>query len=257
MPQKSSLKSRKKSIEAAMAAASAGGSKSTKQASGEKKERCEADAKVRAPAPRERSAPREDSVSRAEHLIPTDSETLRVLAERAKIYARPQKSKRNSLGGDAFVQVGFGGDDRYGIPFEYAEEILMVGDLTPVPGTPPHIAGVINLRGTLLTVINMNRFFGLEHSNEDNTFSQIAVISDHTSRFGMLVSTVDGSVSYRPEDLTPSISGIKNQGHSFVRGIHSSTVAILDICALIEDPSIIIDERRHHSANNTNKGTKS
>ena len=227
MSKKPGLKGRNNSIKAAMTAAGSGDGKAVAAA-----KKAEVVPVLPAVLP----------VLDAAHKIPTDPDTLRILNERAEIYARPPKSKRTNHGSEAFIQVGLGGVDCYGIPFGHADEIVLAGDVTPVPGTPAHIAGVVNLRGTLLTVINLNLFIGLP-AMADSEAHQIVVVSEYDMRFGVLVSRVDGSVSFSPEELTPSVDGTGNPGNNFVRGIYAGKVAVLDPVALMQNAAFKVDQK--------------
>lgn len=51
--------------------------------------------------------------------------------------------------------------DRYGIPVEHARQILLAVRVTPLPGSPPVVEGVVDVRGALVPVFDMSRRFGL------------------------------------------------------------------------------------------------
>lgn len=227
MTKKPGLMGRNKSIKAAMEAAGPGDAKAVSAAK-----------KAKAVPVSSAAAP----VLTAAQKFPADPDILRILNERAEIYARPPKSKRTSQGSEAFIQVGLGGFDCYGIPFGYADEIVLAGDITPVPGTPAHISGVVNLRGMLLTVVDLRLFFGLTSVLESEA-RQIVVVSGDDMRFGILVSRIDGSVQFDSEELSPSVDGTGKSGSNFVRGIHAGKVAVLDLAALIQNPGFKVDQK--------------
>lgn len=172
----------------------------------------------------------------ASDLMPKDPDAVRILDERAALHARPPRSRRAAHGGDAYVQVDFGGPDRYGIPFAYASEVVAAGDITPVPGTPDHIAGVINLRGTLLTVVDPRSLLGLP-AGPRGPGARIVVVAGDGLRFGVLAHRVDDRVAYEEKDLGPPIGG-----RAFVRGIHAGRTAVLDMEALFSAPVLIVDQ---------------
>ena len=47
------------------------------------------------------------------------------------------------------------GKEEFGIQVKYVREIMGVQDITPVPGTPAHLKGVINLRGRVIPVVDL------------------------------------------------------------------------------------------------------
>ena len=53
-----------------------------------------------------------------------------------------------------FVTVMIGGQ-LFGLPIGQVQDVFIVGDVTPVPLAPPDIAGVLNLRGRIITAIDM------------------------------------------------------------------------------------------------------
>ncbi len=52
------------------------------------------------------------------------------------------------------------GNEEYGVPVLKVREIIKVMDITQVPQVPPHVLGVINLRGKVIPVIDLRRKFG-------------------------------------------------------------------------------------------------
>jgi purine-binding chemotaxis protein CheW len=54
------------------------------------------------------------------------------------------------------------GNEEYGVPVLKVREIIKVMDITQVPQVPPHVLGVINLRGKVIPVIDLRRKFGFD-----------------------------------------------------------------------------------------------
>src|SRR5439155_26042073 len=52
-------------------------------------------------------------------------------------------------------------DEQYGLESAYVREVYPMKELTPLPCTPPFVLGLINLRGQILSVIDIKKFFGL------------------------------------------------------------------------------------------------
>ena len=51
------------------------------------------------------------------------------------------------------------GKEEFGIQVKHVREIMGVQDITAVPGTPPHLKGVINLRGKIIPVVDLRLKF--------------------------------------------------------------------------------------------------
>ncbi|MBI2884623.1 MAG: chemotaxis protein CheW, partial [Candidatus Omnitrophica bacterium] len=53
------------------------------------------------------------------------------------------------------------GTEWYGLPIAKARTVVRVGHVTPLPSVPPHVIGIVNLRGEVLSVTDLRRLFGL------------------------------------------------------------------------------------------------
>jgi purine-binding chemotaxis protein CheW len=81
-------------------------------------------------------------------------------------------------------------NEEYGVPIDSVQEIVRVPDeLTHVPKTPAFIEGVINLRGSVLPVVDQRRRFGLE-GIERNDRQRIMVFTIAGVRTGFIVDSV-------------------------------------------------------------------
>jgi purine-binding chemotaxis protein CheW len=174
----------------------------------------------------------------ASSMMPTDEISRRVLRERAQVLATVAVVEDEETV-DQFLRFRLGLVERYGIPYTFLQELLHVGNLARVPCTPASIAGVVNHRGELLTVIDLKHFFRIEPIPMSNE-TRIVVVQHGTIRTGILVDEVDGNEQYRVSDLAPPLSseGVSNMEH--VLGIHKGNVTMLNIDALLSDPALLV-----------------
>jgi len=86
------------------------------------------------------------------------------------------------------------GAEEYGLPVLKVREIIKVMDITRVPQVPPHVLGVINLRGKLIPVVDLRRKFGLADQEYDER-TCIIVADVHVSAAKVMMGVVVDSVS--------------------------------------------------------------
>ncbi|QXE92982.1 chemotaxis protein CheW [Geomonas subterranea] len=111
------------------------------------------------------------------------------------------------------------GREEYGVDINSVQEIIRGGGITEVPGAPPHVSGVINLRGKIIPVVNLRRRFG-RPDVEENEEQRIVVVELGEKRLGMLVDSVRQVIQFSaslveemPEDATtPEASYIGGMG---------------------------------------------
>src|SRR5882672_12469111 len=87
-----------------------------------------------------------------------------------------------------YVTATIGGQ-LFGLPIQRVQDVFMPERLTRVPLAPPEIAGVLNLRGRIVTLIDMRRRFGLGERKDDDPYMAIGVESRGES-YGLLIDNV-------------------------------------------------------------------
>ena len=121
-------------------------------------------------------------------------------------------------------------DETYGIDVMRVQEVLPVSEIAPVPGAPPYVLGIINLRGNVVTVIDTRMRFGLE-SREPDDASRIVVIEAQDQVAGILVDSVAEviNVARGEVDTAPNVG---NEDSS--RYIHGVVSREQDLLILVD-----------------------
>lgn len=95
-----------------------------------------------------------------------DEEIARILRERSAELAESLEEEEE---GDRRLIILFSlGDEWYAVQVEQVREIRRQAVITPVPGTPDHISGVINLRGEIISVTELAKLLGLGERGEES-----------------------------------------------------------------------------------------
>lgn len=98
------------------------------------------------------------------------------------------------------------GKECYGIPVWEVREIIMPMDINPIPGAVSPVEGVINLRGEIIPVINMQPVFGIGDSGEEGNVKKkrIVILDAEDGGFGFIVDEVMEVVKVASENVQPS-----------------------------------------------------
>ncbi|MEH3120651.1 MAG: chemotaxis protein CheW [Sphingomonas phyllosphaerae] len=129
-------------------------------------------------------------------------------------------------------------DEEYGVPVEAVREIVRVPDqLTRVPRSPDFVEGVINLRGTVLPVIDQRRRFGLDEVERSDR-QRIMVFTIDGRDTGFIVDSVSevrriATVAISP---APELSGERGRVVQGVANLHDQRrmILLLDMGCLVE-----------------------
>lgn len=114
------------------------------------------------------------------------------------------------------------GEEFYGIPIERVREILEYVDPTPVPMMPPFLRGVINLRGAVVPVIDLQSRFGKGLTDVAHRSCFVVVEVEHeggAQSLGVLVDAVNEVVTIDKSRLEPRPSFGARIRSDFVEGV--------------------------------------
>jgi len=132
------------------------------------------------------------------------------------------------------------GDEYYGVNILKVQEIKGYTDVTRIPNTPDYIKGVLNLRGTIVPIVNLRMKFGMEQI--DHTAITVIVVVEVKGRvMGMIVDTVSDVLTLPAKEIKPPPSLGTKVDTSFIDGIGTSEerlVTLLDIDRVLTDQEI-------------------
>jgi purine-binding chemotaxis protein CheW len=131
---------------------------------------------------------------------------------------------------------------RYAFEASWVRSIHPLRQLTVRPCTPPHVLGVVNLRGHVLAVIDIRRFFGMPQRGLAD-LDKVVVLTDGAMAFGVLADSVPGARKVRRDALqaaVPTFTGIRQ---AYLLGVTADGLAVLDATRLLRDPALRVDEQ--------------
>ena len=94
-------------------------------------------------------------------------------------------------------------EEEYGVEILKVKEIIGIMNITPVPQTPGHIKGVINLRGKVIPVIDLRSKFGFQEAAHTKE-TCIIVVEVQNVLTGVIVDTVSEVLDVKSEELESS-----------------------------------------------------
>jgi purine-binding chemotaxis protein CheW len=141
---------------------------------------------------------------------------------------------------ERFVVLSLASTD-YAVPESCVTEIERVPATTAVPGTPAWLSGVTNLRGDILSVIDLRAFAGLDGRSPVMARMLVARLPDDDFMAGLIVDGVDRIVAIPHDAIRPPAAPLDGPLVAYVRGvcaIGERLVAVLDLDRLLRSPDI-------------------
>ena len=93
-------------------------------------------------------------------------------------------------------------NEEYGIAINSVREIIGTLPITPVPGSPPEMMGVVNLRGKVIPVVSMRARFGMA-AGEPHPENVILVVDGRSGPIGLFADRVREVAKFAPSDTEP------------------------------------------------------
>lgn len=131
--------------------------------------------------------------------------------------------------------------ETYGIESAFVREVHPLEDFTPLPGAPPFVLGIVNVRGRILSVVDLKRFFNLPEKGLGQ-FNKLIIVRNDRMEFGILGDDILGA-RVLPLDTVqsapPTVTGI---GAQYLRGVTIDHTILLDAENILNDPTIIVHQ---------------
>lgn len=127
-------------------------------------------------------------------------------------------------------------DETYGINVMQVQEVLRMTDVAPVPGAPYFVLGIINLRGNVVTVIDLRTRLNLPCS-ELTEQSRILIVETHEMALGLLVDSIAEVVNLQNDEIDSSPTAGNEEGGRYIQGIYSTDerlIILIEIDKLID-----------------------
>jgi purine-binding chemotaxis protein CheW len=129
------------------------------------------------------------------------------------------------------------GDELYGVDILRVQEIKGYTTVTKIPNMPPHIKGVLNLRGTIVPIVELRTKFSMP-TIDYTMFTVIVVVVVKEKIMGLVVDAVSDVLNIDKKDIQPPPQFGAKVDVSFLNGIGKSgdkLVALLDMDRLLSD----------------------
>ncbi len=172
-------------------------------------------------------------------VVLSPDEKRAILRERALIFAREVDSADTAEEVLTIIEFRLA-NETYGIASAFVREVYPLKDFTPLPDTPAFILGIINVRGSILSVVDMKKFFNLPDKGLGE-LNKVIIIHDSNMEFGILADSIIGTFSIPLKDIQPSPNTVSGIGVDYLRGVTDNCVIILDAEKILGDEKIIID----------------
>jgi len=132
-------------------------------------------------------------------------------------------------------------DERYGLESSFVREVYPLKDLTPVPCTPPFVLGIINVRGQILSVIDLKKLFDLPEKGLTD-LNKVIIVRAGQMELGILADRILGVRSIPLAEVQPTLPTLIGIRAEYLTGVTSERLVILDVGKMLSEGKMIVHE---------------
>ena len=169
-----------------------------------------------------------------------ESVRRKILHERAVQLARePERKARDARMIDVIEFVlAF---EKYAFEAAFVREIHPLKNFTPLPCTPPFVLGIMNVRGQIISIVDLKRFFDLPEKGLAD-LNKVIILQGNNLEFGVLADAIIGVVSLNENDMQASLPTLTGVGEKYLKGLSREGTVVLDAAAILSDTDMIVNE---------------
>ncbi len=162
----------------------------------------------------------------------------KILKERAIALAREAKME---TAGSAIDVLEFDlAYERYGFELAYIREVCPLAELTPLPGTPDFVLGIVNVRGRIVSVIDIRKFFDLPDKGLSD-LNKVVILTSDTREFGVLTDRVICTRSLLTATLQESLPTLTDVRSQYFKGVTGERLIVLDAGKILRDEKLVVN----------------
>jgi len=171
---------------------------------------------------------------------PSPEETRSILKQRAMVLAQEPEQAGSAQDFIEILEFRLS-QETYGIESAFVREVYPLKDLTPLPCTPSFVLGIINVRGQILSVIDLKKFFNLQEKGLGD-LNKVIIIHNESMEFGILADIILGTRSIPLETIQDPPVTVTGIGAEYLKGLTMEHLIILDAKKILEDEKIVVNE---------------
>ncbi|MBX2995809.1 MAG: purine-binding chemotaxis protein CheW [Bdellovibrionaceae bacterium] len=127
------------------------------------------------------------------------------------------------------------GNDEFAIPLLLVKEVIGLPDMTPIPQAASHFSGIMNLRGKIISVMDLRVKLGMKGQSTSETTVIILDIDGHS--LGVVVDKVNSVQVLSPEMMSEKPAIDSTRASEYIQGVfrrHDKIVLILDVAKALQ-----------------------
>jgi|UniRef100_A0A7C4ERW1 purine-binding chemotaxis protein CheW len=169
-----------------------------------------------------------------------DEEKKKALRQRARQLAKAPSPEDFLEEGELYLEFSIS-SERYAIEAAHVREVYPLRRITPIPCTPSFVLGIVNLRGQIVSVMDIREILGVRDRSISDT-AKVVVMFTSDLEVAIVVDDVLGIRTISSKDVTDDLSLTQTEGIEYISGVTRDRTVLLDAKRLLAGDKMIVNE---------------
>lgn len=129
-------------------------------------------------------------------------------------------------------------DHQYAVPLSHVKEVIGLPNVIPVPQSPTYLLGLINLRGKVISAIDLKKKLSMTKAPEQIKRPAVILIDGESTTIGCVVDSIQEVLSIKEEEVERSVEANVPVSNSYIEGIarfeNKPMILLLDLKRVID-----------------------
>ena len=159
-------------------------------------------------------------------------------ARAAALAAEPARTEQ----GDQIEVLEFAlSHENYCVESRYVREVCPLKEFARVPGAPSFVLGVINVRGEIVSILDIRKIFDLPELGLGD-LNRVIILRSENMEFGILADSIAGIRTVLAKDLLAPPATFTGLRREYLKGLLSGGTAVLDAGKILSDQRLVVSE---------------
>jgi len=161
-----------------------------------------------------------------------------ILRRRARELAKAPDAE---MGGTRLMEIlEFSlGPERYAFETSFVREVFPLTEITPLPGVPPYILGVVNVRGRILSVMDIRRLLDFANVGLTN-LNKAIILHNGDMELAVLADEVAGVYAIDGDEGQRALATLSGRREEYLKGVTQDRVVVLDAEKLLASEDLLV-----------------
>jgi purine-binding chemotaxis protein CheW len=144
------------------------------------------------------------------------------------------KIKMSSGELNRFIEFSLGSED-YAVPLLMVREVISVPDTTPIPKAPPHFLGIMNLRGQVISVVDLRKKLKVDPRKDKE--EAVIIVDIGSMNIGVVVDSINKVLAFSKDDVCEMPEVESQVNTQYIQGVYkkeSSLTVLLDLAKVLD-----------------------